>query len=314
MSNQITVTKAHDIAINRAPIIFSVLMSINVACYALCNVMMVKILEAKEASIFSMLIMMILAWVGAQAGDKLYRRGLKAVGLFVGGLIIIAGLTLCALDAFDIVYVPGPKVAAMMTGDSVFFTATYVLSDVFSEVFGYEASRVSNIVASVFTLVANLIAKLMTMVPVPEYAEPNEQAFDFIYGGGIYVAIAGVLIYMVGDWLNDMVFKKLKSNENADTSYGSYSTRTILSSLAGKSVDIALFTVVVFVPFSTPAICEVLGIESWGMTTSAILGNFLLGITFQMTSEIAVSPFSYIISHRLRNKIESKPTAITLNG
>jgi len=298
-----------DKAIRNAPIVFSVLMAINVACYALCNVMMVKIIEGKEASVLSMLLMTLCAVGGMSAGSKLAGRS-KAAGILVGGLIAAIGVGFCIADA-TVWSVPGPQVMSTITGDSIFFTATYVLSDVFSEVFGYKASRISNITAAGFTLFANAAAKLMTLVPGPDYAQPNDDAFQFVYGGGFYVAIASVLIYMVGDFLNDKVFSLLKSKKSAKNTYGSYSKRSILSSLAGKSVDIGLFSLCVFIPFSNPTFCQAMGIESWGMTGPALLGNFFLGIAIQSTTEVALTPVSYLISRKLTKVNHNK---ISLNS
>lgn len=294
-----------DISCSRAPFLFAILMSINVACYAICTPMMTKIVEGGETSIFSMLFMMLVSVGGTRVGDKIVRSGNKAGGIIIGVFCVLAGMTVCVLDAVDVLYVPGFKVMSTMTGDSLFFIAVYVLSDVFSEVFGYKASRISANTAAMFSLVVGIAGKLLTQVPVPEYAAPNEAAFSFIYGGGIYANIAGVIIFMIGDMCNDKVFKKFKSKTSARSDYGSFSLRSICSSFVGKSVDLALFSLLVMVPFSTPAICELLGMSSWGMNASSLLGNFILGITLQITIETSLSPVSYIISKKIRHKIES---------
>lgn len=186
---------------SKAPALFAVLMAINVASYALCVPMMVKILEAKETSIFSILSMLILTVLGMLLAGKLGEKKHKGVGYASGALLSLTGIVLCALDAVDVLFIPGPTVMATATGDSLFFIATYIVSDVFSEVFGYKASRLSGNTSAIFAVVAALIAKAFTGIPVPEYAEANESAFDFIYGGGIYVTIVGILIYAVGDFL-----------------------------------------------------------------------------------------------------------------
>lgn len=309
-----------DISCSRAPFLFAILMSINVACYALCTPMMTKIIEGKETSIFSMLFMMLVSVGGTRLGDKVARSGNKAGGIVVGVLCVLAGLTVCVLDAFDVLYVPGFKVMSTLTGDSLFFIAVYVLSDVFSEVFGYKASRISANTTAAFSLVVGIIGKLLTYIPVPEYAAANEAAFSFVYGGGIYASIAGVIIFMIGDMCNDKVFKKFKSKKNARADYESFSFRSICSSFVGKSVDLALFSLLVMVPFSNPTICEVLGASSWGMDASSLLGNYILGITLQITIETSLSPVSYIISKKLRHKIESdnpvieQSSVVSLNG
>lgn len=296
----------------KAPGLFAILMAVNVASYTLCAPMMIKILEGGQTSICSLIGMMILAVVGTRLGDRLYRSGKKFPGIFLGITLAIGGIVVCALDIFDILYIPGPTILATATGDMVFFTATYIISDVFSEVFGYKASRLSGNTAAIFAVTAALIGKLMTGIPVPEYAAANESAFDFVYNCGIYATVVGVIIYAIGDWFNDGVFSWIKSR-NSKTDYASYSLRAIGSSLIGKTMDLTLFSILVMVPFSTPAICEFLGMDSWGMTFESLLGNYLLGIALQITVEATLSPISYLISNKIRYKMEETP-AVSLNG
>lgn len=293
-----------DVSWTKAPGLFAILMSISVASYTLCTPMMVKVLEAKETSIFSMLIMLAFTIIGARLGDLLCVNCRKWVGISIGIVLAGIGISICAADAFDVLYVPGPKLMATATGDSVFFIMTYIISDVFSDVFGYRASRLAGNTSAIFAITVGLIGKLLTFVPVPEYASNNEAAFDFVYGGGIYVAIVGVLIYAVGDWFNDRLFRWIKHKKQGDD-YASYSLRAIGSSLLGKTVDLGLFSILVLVPFSTPAICEVLRMESWGMDAKSLAGNFLLGVTLQITLECLFSPVSYLLSKKIRKTIEA---------
>ena len=139
---------------------------------------------------------------------------------------------------------------------------------------------------------------------MPEYAEANESAFDFIYGGGIYVTIVGILIYAVGDFLNDKLFAFIKKNKPGE-GFSSYSFRSIGSSILGKTADLGLFTLLVMIPFSIPSFCSALGMDCWGMDAKSIAGNFLLGIAFQITVEALMSPVSYKISTQVRKRIES---------
>lgn len=289
---------------SKAPALFAVLMAINVASYALCVPMMVKILEAKETSIFSILGMLVLTVCGMLFAGRLGNKIGRTAGYVVGALISIAGIVLCALDAADILFIPGPTVMATATGDSLFFIATYIVSDVFSEVFGYKASRLSGNTAAIFAIVSALIAKLFTGIPVPEYAEANESAFDFVYGGGIYVTVVGILIYAVGDFLDDKLFAYIKKKKPGE-GFSSYSLRSIGSSILGKTADLGLFTLLVMIPFSIPSFCSAIGMDCWGMDAKSIAGNFLLGIAFQITVEALMSPISYKISTKVRKRIEA---------
>lgn len=274
---------------------FAVLMSVNTACYALCNVLMVKIIEFQPVSLCLLIVTLIVGFISVTHKCKAYRS--------FHTVLTLAGITGCVLQASGILPCTFLPVNTTLTADSLLFTATYVISDIFSEIFGYRASRMSNIVASVFALIVNYIAKGLTCVPGPAYAAENDSAFQFVFGGGFYVVTLSVIIYMCGDYLNDVVFQKIKDRQT-NNRYNSYCYRTIASSLAGKALDIGLFSLCVFVPFSTDTFCKALNIDSWNMTTEAIIGNFIFGITLQTLTEILLTPVSFKLCRIIRRDLK----------
>jgi len=274
---------------------FATLMAVNTACYALCNILMIKIIEFQPVCLILLIATLIVAFSSVSAKKKVLSNFYTAVTLI--------GIVLCVLQAIGILPYVCLPVSTTLTADSLLFTVTYVISDVFSEVFGYRASRMSNIIASVFALTVNYIAKQLTYIPGPAYAVENDSAFQFVFGGGFYVVSLSVVIYMCGDYVNDKVFQKLKDKQNS-TRYKSYCYRTIASSLAGKALDIGLFSVCVFVPFSNDTFCKALNIDSWNMTTKAIIGNFALGITLQILTEILLTPISYELCQTMSRKMK----------
>lgn len=274
---------------------FAVLMAVNTACYALCNVLMIKIIEFQPVSMLLLAATLIVA-----LSSVTHKR--KACRSFYT-VMTLAGIILCVLQATGrLSYVCLP-VNTTLTADSLLFTATYIISDIFSEIFGYKASRMSNIVASVFTLIVNYLAKWLAGVPGPDYAVDNDNAFQFVFGGGFYVVTLSVVIYMCGDYLNDRVFQHLKNKQN-NNRYNSYCCRTIASSLAGKALDIGLFSLCVFVPFSNDTFCKALNIDSWNMTAEAIIGNFIFGITLQILTEILLTPVSFELCQTIRRDLK----------
>lgn len=273
---------------------FAVLMAVNTACYALCNVLMIKIIEFQPVSLSLLVVTLIVGFISVTHKCKAYRS--------LHTVLTLAGITGCVLQATGIMPCTFLPVNTTLTADSLLFTVTYVISDIFSEIFGYRASRMSNIIASVFALIVNYIAKGLTGIPGPDYAVDNDSAFQFIFGGGFYVVTLSVVIYMCGDYLNDRVFQHLKNKQN-NNRYNSYCYRTIASSLAGKALDIGLFSVCVFVPFSNDTFCKALNIDSWDMTADAIIGNFIFGITLQTLTEILLTPLSFRLCRIIRRDL-----------
>lgn len=290
--------------VKKVPLLFAILCSISVASYALCTPLMTKVIEFNSVSGLSLICMMCFSIVGALLGDYIKQKGNNSfIGITVGVLFALMGISVWICEVLGLFHLPGPMLSVSLTGDSLFFSFTYVLSDVFSEVFGYKASRVTANISAFFSVFTALICKAMTLIPGPEWAGDNDFSFSFIYGGGVYVTIIGVLIYAIGDWANDFMFKTIKNRSSKNT-FGSYSLRSIGSSLVGKTVDLTLFSLCVFIPLSNDWICEKLGIISWGMTPMVILGNYLLGITLQTTTEVALSPIGFSVSRMVQGKID----------
>lgn len=129
------------------------------------------------------------------------------------------------------------------------FPVTYMLSDVFSEVYGYKWSRVTATWAFLGTILCSLLFGVSIMIPGNE-AWQNQDAFVKILGNTPQIAIASVLAFWVGDYANDKIFNHLKNkNDNKKL----FPVRAILSSLVGKYVDGAIFTFVglSFLPMKT---------------------------------------------------------------
>lgn len=123
----------------------------------------------------------------------------------------------------------------------VVFPVTYILSDVFSEVYGYKWSRRSAWVAFGMNLFA--VAAFQMTIALPGVAWfTGQEAFEMVLGNTPRILIASLLSYMVGDWVNDRVFRKMKA---ADTENKRFGLRAIASSFFGELTDS-----LIFIPFA----------------------------------------------------------------
>jgi len=132
------------------------------------------------------------------------------------------------------------------------FPITYVMSDVFSEVYGYKWSRVTATWAFIGTILCSIFFALMIAIPGND-AWASQEALKTILGNTPQIAIASVVAYWVGDLANDRVFRLVKRKMPNEKWFG---IRAILSSLAGKYVDGAIFTFIglSFLPMHTKLI------------------------------------------------------------
>lgn len=130
-----------------------------------------------------------------------------------------------------------------MTGAIFIFPITYILSDVFSEVYGYRWSRITCYLAFIMNLLMVVMFTLAIKSPSPSYWT-EQAAFETVLGSTPRVLFASLLAFVVGDFTNDKVFKIMKSKHPND--HKRFGLRAIVSSLAGELVDSLIFLPIAF--------------------------------------------------------------------
>ena len=147
-----------------------------------------------------------------------------------------------------------------MTGAVFIFPVTYILSDLFSEVYGYRWSRITCYLAFAMNLLMVLLFSLVIVTPAPDYWT-NQEAFQTVLGSTPRVLAASLLAFILGDMVNDKVFRRMK--EKHPNELKGFGWRAILSSLVGELVDSLIFLPLAFLgqmPIATLAvmtICQV---------------------------------------------------------
>lgn len=145
-----------------------------------------------------------------------------------------------------------------MTGAVIIFPITYILSDLFSEVYGYKWSRLVCYLSFLANLLMVAVFSLVIITPSPDYWT-NQDAFMAVLGSTPRVLIASFLAFIVGGLVDDLVFKKLKDKHPNDMK--GFGFRAILSSLFGELVDSLIFLPIAFLgqmPLKTLAIMTIL--------------------------------------------------------
>lgn len=142
----------------------------------------------------------------------------------------------------------------VMTGAVVIFPITYILSDIFSEVYGYKWSRLTCYLAFIFNLFMVIIFTIVIKSPAPDYWL-NQSAFEVVLGSTPRILFASLTAFILGDFVNDKVFQKLKSKHKEN--HKGFSFRAMLSSLCGELTDSLIFIPLAFIgtmPFKTMVI------------------------------------------------------------
>lgn len=140
---------------------------------------------------------------------------------------------------------------ASTVGSVILFPLTYILSDIFSEVYGYRWSRVTCYLAFAMNIVMVLIFELLLALPFPD-SFTAQSSFEAVLGSVPRITAASLIAYVIGDFANDRVFRTMKRhhiNENKG-----FAVRAIFSSIVGEFTDCLVFLPLAFIgtlPFRT---------------------------------------------------------------
>jgi uncharacterized integral membrane protein (TIGR00697 family) len=135
-----------------------------------------------------------------------------------------------------------------MTCAVVVFPITYILSDLFSEVYGYKWSRITCYIGFTMNLLAVGVFYLASCLPAVIPAQ--NEAFNSVLIGTFSCTMASFIAFIVGDFVNDKVFAKMKSKYQGLTNHKGFAFRAILSSIAGELVDSCIYLPLAFLVFN----------------------------------------------------------------
>lgn len=164
------------------------------------------------------------------------------------------------------------------------FPITYILSDIFSEVYGYKWSRRVTWMAVTLNLIFSLLIILACKLPHPIWFDGSH--FELALCGSFRIVLASAISYQCGDWVNDIIFRGMKKNHSDSKGFIG---RAIASSLGGECVDSTLFVMIAF-----------LGT----MPISEIFPMIMMNIICKTGYEIMICPFTNIIMKKIK-KLEN---------
>lgn len=174
-----------------------------------------------------------------------------------------------------------------MTGAIVIFPITYILSDVFSECYGYKWSRITCYLAFAMNLLMVAVFTLTINLPAPSYWG-NQEAYQTVLGNTPRVLVSSLLAYVVGDFVNDKIFQKMKAKHEGENK--GFSARAIVSSIAGNFIDSFIFLPLAF--------CGLMPAKTLGIMCITQVG-------LKTLYETVMLPFSNL-TVRAVSKIEAK--------
>ncbi len=152
-------------------------------------------------------------------------------------IIFVCCLLLSNILASKILSV-GPTFS--ITAGALVFPVSYIINDIFAEVYGYEKTKKIIIFGFIMNLFMTLIITLAIVIPSPVWYK-NSEAFKTILGSTPRNFIASLLAYLIGSLVNAKVMVVMKSNKK-----NKFGVRAILSTVFGELTDSCIFVLVAF--------------------------------------------------------------------
>ena len=164
----------------------------------------------------------------------------------------------------------------------ILFPLTYIIGDVFTEVYGFRKARTIIWLGFGCSFFAVLIYLVTIALPHPGYWE-NQEAYAVVMGTTPRVAIASFAGYLFGEFSNSFVLSKLKVITKGKNLW----LRTILSTVVGEGLDSIIFITISF----------------WGtMENSVVLKMILFQYLFKVGYEVLFTPVTYAVVKAVKKK------------
>jgi queuosine precursor transporter len=167
-----------------------------------------------------------------------------------------------------------------ISGAQLLFPITYIFGDIFTEVYGYGASRRAIWIGFFSNILLTLVGVFVVWFPAaPEWK--NQEAFETVFYVVPRFVVASLVAFWAGEFTNSYVLAKMKLWTNGKWLW----TRTIGSTVVGQFVDT---TIVILIAFG--------GREAWATILSLIFWGYWSKVLY----EAAATPLTYLIVNKLK--------------
>jgi uncharacterized integral membrane protein (TIGR00697 family) len=169
----------------------------------------------------------------------------------------------------------------------VFFPLSYVFGDILTEVYGFGRARRVIWVGFAALIFATAMSAMMLALPPASFWD-QQAAYETVFGNTWRIVAASITAYLCGEFVNAFVLAKMKVWQQGRHLWG----RTIGSTLAGQTVDSAIFFPIAF--YNTGII-----------PNEAILAVALTELILKVGIEALLTPFTYaVVGHLKRTENE----------
>ena len=188
----------------------------------------------------------------------------------------------------------GTPAFAFAGGGIILSWATFMITDITTELFGKKDTIKLYTIAGILNLFIVIVAQIV--IAIPGVYEEQNIAFAQIFSNGIRTALASFIAFWFGNYINVYIMDKLRNKaaeKNKESAKGLLFFRAVLSTIFGQFVDNMLFATLAFAP---------IGLSLFETSWTAILTTSLFGTCMESLIESVFVPF---ITIPVTNKIKS---------
>src|SRR5580658_1500225 len=162
----------------------------------------------------------------------------------------------------------------------ILFPITYIFGDIFTEVYGYAASRRAIWLGFFGTSLLYVVGAIVIALPsAPGWK--NQQAFSTVFGFIPRILAASLIAYWAGEFANSYTMARLKLLTDGRKLW----TRTIGSTVVGQAVDTTLVIILTFV----------------GTIPLRTLGDMIVtAYVLKVAYEVLATPVTYLVINWLK--------------
>ncbi len=172
------------------------------------------------------------------------KENLVSVPFMVLGIVFCVCLVTANLLETKVIQL-GP---IAVTAGLVVFPVSYIINDCIAEVWGFRKARLIIWLGFLMNFMTVALGQLAVALPAAPFWE-GEAGFNFVFGMAPRIAIASLLAFLAGSFINAYVMSRMKLASEGKH----FSARAILSTVFGESVDSLIFFPLAFGGLMPPA-------------------------------------------------------------
>ena len=197
--------------------------------------------------------------------------------------IILCAINITCLLISNIITIKTINIFGLIfTAGDILFPITYILNDIYTEVYGFKKSKFIIWLSFFCNLLLVIIFRITILLPVNETFDMQNDLVN-ILGSTPRILIASFISFLVGNFANSIIMSKMKVKTK-----GKYlALRTIGSTLIGEGLDTIIFIPIVFIG---------------NLDLKTILFLIIDTYVLKVLLEVVLTPITYKVVEVIKNK------------